>query len=99
MLISIINWLEDNQQPCFYKKNFGVECPGCGMQRAFIYLLKGNVLESIIVYPPLLPILILFLFLFLHLLFKFEKGGIMIKYLFIFVFIIIVINYILKFFI
>jgi hypothetical protein len=95
-MAKIIEWLEMHQQPCFYKKHFGVACPGCGMQRSFIELLKGHVYESFLLYPALMPIIIMLLFLILHVFFKFEKGGKILKYLFIFTFSLMVINYILN---
>src|ERR1051325_11304177 len=75
---TIIHWLETHQLACFYKSTFGIECPGCGAQRAFILLLKGNISQSFFTYPPLLFFLSLILFLVVHLIFKFRNGG---KYL------------------
>lgn len=89
----IIHWLESHMQPCFYKKFIGIECPGCGMQRALIELLKGNILESILIFPALIPILFMFIYLLLHLIFKFKKGANVLKYTFIINSAIIVVNY------
>ena len=72
MLEDIIGWLESHLQPCVYKKELGFECPGCGLQRSLIELLKGNIIESIMIYPGLLPTIGLFLFLILHIVFKFN---------------------------
>lgn len=52
--------------PCMSKKLFGVECLGCGTQRALILLLKGEFVEAFKMYPPIYTLVILFLFLFLH---------------------------------
>lgn len=93
---SIIAWLEESMLSCFYKKNFGLECPGCGMQRSLVLLLKGDIVASIKMFPALIPMLAMFVFLILHLIFKFEKGGIYLKYFFIFTVSIIVVNYIFK---
>jgi hypothetical protein len=93
---TIIEWLERNMMPCFYKKYLGMECPGCGMQRAIIELLKGNFVESLKTYPALLPTIAMLIYLVLHLIFKFEKGGIYIKYFFIFTVSIMLINFIFK---
>lgn len=93
---SFINWLERNMMSCFYKKYFGIECPGCGMQRAFVELLKGNFVESFKLFPALLPIIFMFIFLVLHLIFKFEKGGLFIKYMFIFTTLTMIISYLYK---
>lgn len=99
MILGIVQWLERNMLPCPYKHYSGIDCPGCGMQRSVIELLKGNILDSIFAYPPLIPIIFLFLFLFAHLKYKFNNGANIIKYLFIFVVIIIVINFVIKLFI
>jgi len=93
---SLIDWFENHIVPCIFKKYFGIECPGCGMQRAFVELLKGNLSESIKIYPPLIPMIIMVVLLILHLLFKFKNGAKVLKISFIFVALIIVINYILK---
>lgn len=92
----LIGWLERNQGTCFYKRYFGIECPGCGMQRSFVELLKGNVLESIILYPALLPIMLMLFYLSAHLFFKFPKGYLVLKISFIFTAVIILIHFILK---
>lgn len=96
MANSIVNWLESHTLPCFYKKYLGIDCPGCGMQRAFIELLKGNFWESLKTYPPLIPTLVMFLVLILHLIFKFKKGAFYLKIIFIFTASLIVINYLIK---
>jgi hypothetical protein len=91
-----IDWLEQHQGSCFYKRNFGIDCPGCGMQRAFIELLRGNIWESIQQYPALLPMILMIFFLIAHLIFKFPKGALVLKISFIFTVAIIVINFVLK---
>ncbi len=98
MYYNFINWLESHTIPCFYKKILGIECPGCGMQRAFIELLKGNFIESLKSYPPLLPTIAMFLLLILQLIFKFKKGVYYIKIIFIFTASLIMINYLFKIF-
>lgn len=70
--------------PCAYKKYFGVECPGCGMQRSFIALSKGEVAESLYLFPALLPLAFMLLFLILHLKFKFRNGATWLKWMFLF---------------
>jgi hypothetical protein len=72
---SLISWLETHSMPCLYKKWFGMDCPGCGFQRSFILLLKGNFSDSFHLYPALIPFLMVNLFLIVHLFFKFRKGG------------------------
>jgi len=74
-LSKLIQWLENHFLVCPYKKLLGIDCPGCGMQRAFIELLKGNFWESFKTYPALGTTILLFVFLILHLIFKFNKGA------------------------
>jgi hypothetical protein len=95
-MLLLINWLETHQLPCFYKHYLGVDCPGCGMQTAFILLLKGQLLKSIIAYPALLPTLFMICFLILHLFYNFKKGAVILKISFIFTVAIMVFNYIIK---
>jgi len=97
MLENLISWLETNMQTCPYNYYFGIECPGCGMQKAIIELLKGNFVESIQFYPALIPLFFLFLLLIVHLVFKLKNGAEMLKYLFLFNVLIILVSYIVKF--
>ncbi len=94
MSLHIIHWLEKNQQPCPVKEITGFQCPGCGMQSAFIALIKGNIVESIMLYPPLTPIMVMIAVLVLHLVFNLKNGALILKNLFIFSVVLIVFNYI-----
>ena len=58
MLDNLIQWLQGHMFPCFYKQAFGLSCPMCGFQRSVIELLKGNVIESILQFPALIPLLL-----------------------------------------
>ena len=80
---NLIVWLESGMRTCTVREHTGIWCPGCGLQRSVIAMLKGNVVESISLYPALLPIMLMFGFLFLHLVFKFRAGADILKYLFI----------------
>jgi len=44
--------------PCSWKESFGIECPTCGAQRSIEFLLKGDVLSSMIAFPALFPLLL-----------------------------------------
>ncbi len=92
----LINWLESHSRACTFRKLFGFDCPGCGFQRAFVELLKGNVYESILIYPPLLPILVLIALFFSHLIFKINNGAKILKYSFVVTVAIIFLNYLYK---
>lgn len=43
--------------PCPFKYLTGYDCPGCGFQRAALALLKGDVHQSLQLYPPAIPII------------------------------------------
>jgi len=92
----LISWLEAHQQSCSFKEHFGIDCPGCGLQRSIIELLKGNIVASISLYPALIPVMTMFVFLALHLLFRFRHGALILKIMFIFNISLIAINYIYK---
>ena len=96
---SFIHWLEDHFMTCPYKALSGMDCPGCGMQRSFIELLKGNFSESFLLYPALLPTLFTLLFTACHLVFKFKNGAEVIKYSFISTVIIVLFSFFLKMFV
>ena len=81
---------------CPYQTYFNMDCMGCGIQRSFIALLKGDLLESIIYYPALIPMLLMFSFLIAHLVFKFKHGAAWLKYQFLFVITIVVVNFVVK---
>ena len=95
-MLFLINWLETHQLPCFYKHYLGIDCPGCGMQTAFIFLLKGQLYSSILAYPPLIPTLLMLAYLILHLSINFKKGAVVLKISFIFTVVIMVLNYIIN---
>jgi Protein of unknown function (DUF2752) len=96
--LSIITWLEQHQFACLFKKLTHLDCPGCGIQRSIIELLKGNILESIKLYPPTIPILFLFALLGSYLIIKWNKGYLHLKYTYLFCAAIIVANYFYKIF-
>ena len=54
----MISWLESHMLPCAYKSLLGFDCPACGAQRSFVLLLKGDMRNSFIMYPPLIPVLL-----------------------------------------
>jgi hypothetical protein len=91
-----VDWLEKFQLPCIYKLATGKDCPGCGMQRAIILLLRGNFFESVKMYPALIPIMIMLFFLLAHLIFKFKHGAKTLVWMFIVNVIIILCNYFYK---
>jgi hypothetical protein len=91
-----VDWLEKYQAPCIYKLITGHDCPGCGMQRAIILLLRGDFIESVKMYPALIPIIIMMVYLSAHLIFKFKNGPKILVMMFILNVIIILSNYFYK---
>jgi hypothetical protein len=67
-------WLEKHMLPCAYKSIFGFDCPGCGFQRSFIALLKGDMGRSLLLYPATIPLLLTAVFLLLDLKFHFPNS-------------------------
>lgn len=53
---------EDHMLPCMFKTATGMDCPGCGTQRAFSKMADGKVVDSYVMFPALIPTLIVFLF-------------------------------------
>ncbi|PXY43710.1 hypothetical protein DMB68_19190 [Flavobacterium hydrophilum] len=58
--------LEKYMLPCLSKTLFGVECLGCGFQRALFLLFKGNFFAAFKMYPAIYTTLIFLIFLTLH---------------------------------
>lgn len=94
--LNIVGWLEQHQLPCLFKKITHTDCPGCGMQRSFLLLLRGDMTASFQMYPALLPVLVLFVILVLHLIFKIRKGALILRYSYLFCAGIILLSYIYK---
>lgn len=62
-LIIVLLGVENYMLPCFTKKIFGFDCPGCGLQRSLVHLIKGEFSAAFHMYPAIYPMLILFGFL------------------------------------
>ncbi|WP_333809570.1 DUF2752 domain-containing protein [Flavobacterium sp.] len=62
--------MEEHMLPCMNKQLFGVECPGCGTQRAIAFLLEGEFWEAFKMFPAIYTLFLFFIFLALHLLDK-----------------------------
>jgi len=60
--------LENFMLPCFSKQLFGIDCPGCGAQRAALLVSKGEFASAFHMFPAIYTTLAFFLFLGLHLL-------------------------------
>ena len=53
-------FIEDYMLPCFTKKIFGFDCPGCGLQRSVAFLFQGDFTAAWEMYPALFTIIPLF---------------------------------------
>lgn len=58
--------LEDFMIPCMSKQLFGMDCPGCGMQRSVALLFRGDFAEAFHMFPAIYTTIPLFLFIGLH---------------------------------
>jgi hypothetical protein len=74
-LETLISFFEQHLFICSIKSLIGIDCPGCGMQRAFIALLKGDLIQSLKFNASLLPFLFTILFTICHLIFSFKNGS------------------------
>ena len=87
---------EDYLLPCLNKQMFGVECPGCGIQRSLVLLGKGEFVEAFKMYPAIYTLLLLALFILLNFKMKFKNSKRIIVTLAIINVLIIVISYFIK---
>ncbi len=60
--------------PCLNKRLFGLECPGCGMQRAVLHVGKGQFNEAYQLYPAVYTLILLFVFIGINFLYKFRHA-------------------------
>lgn len=84
--------------PCLNKSLLGVECTGCGGQRAFLLLFEGNFTEAFFMFPAIYPMVILLIFLLFNLFYRFKKDFQVKIGLIVFTALVMAINYGLKMF-
>ncbi|MFI1771492.1 DUF2752 domain-containing protein [Thalassobellus citreus] len=82
--------------PCLNKKLFGVDCMGCGMQRAALLVFKGEFVEAFYMYPAIYTLILLFGFIVLNIFFKFKHSNKVIAALAILTVLTIITSYIIK---
>ncbi len=58
--------------PCLNKELFGIECLGCGIQRAAALLFRGEFIAAFKMYPAIYTLILLVLFLVFNLFVKFK---------------------------
>lgn len=69
--------------PCSWKETFGIECPSCGAQRSFLELIHGHIIESIVLFPALLPLIAVGILMVVHILRPMKKASLWIVRLFV----------------
>jgi hypothetical protein len=62
--------LQNYLLPCLNKKLFGIDCPGCGTQRALVQVCEGNFVGAFHQFPAIYTTMLFFGFLALHFLDK-----------------------------
>lgn len=82
--------------PCVVKVLTGWPCPWCGMQRGTMALLEGNFVESLTMFPPLLPMIALVIVLIVSLKFDFAYRLVLLYGAYGLVFFSLIVNFITK---
>jgi hypothetical protein len=88
--------MEDFMLPCPIKKVFGVECLGCGSQRAIVMVFEGRFSEAFHLFPAVYTLLIFFGFLVLNIFDKKRNYGNILIFLAVINLIIMIISYFFK---
>jgi len=94
----MFDWLQNHLIPCPFKALTGIDCPGCGFQRSFMALVKGDLSTSWLLYPPTIPLILLFICTGILYKFPVKHQSTVLKMLFLFVGNIVMISYIHKLF-
>lgn len=66
--------VKDYMLPCLNKQLFGIDCPGCGLQRSVLLLFNGEFIAAFKMYPAIYPIITLVLFLIFDAFFVIKKA-------------------------
>jgi hypothetical protein len=64
--------IEEYMLPCINQSLFGVDCTGCGAQRAAVLLFSGEFSKAFAMYPAIYSLVILLVFLVFNLFIKFK---------------------------
>ncbi|MEM7087066.1 MAG: DUF2752 domain-containing protein [Bacteroidota bacterium] len=88
--------MEEYMLPCLNKQLFGIDCLGCGIQRATALLFKGEFVAAFKMYPAIYTLIILLLFLITNIWVKFKYDRIIKISLIILNVLIVVIGYMIK---
>lgn len=91
---ALVDQLEAHLLPCGFKQLTGVSCPGCGMQTAFVALLRGDLAASLAANPALIPLIFTFVFTLCHLKMGFRRGPRIVLALFLFSSALMIVNHV-----
>jgi hypothetical protein len=58
--------MEEYMIPCMNKQLFGIDCPGCGTQRALALLIKGQFADAFFMFPAIYTSILFVILLGLH---------------------------------
>ena len=64
--------MEEYMLPCLNKQLFGIECLGCGIQRAAALLFRGEFIAAFKMYPAIYTLFLLVVFLIFTFFIKFK---------------------------
>ncbi|WBX78005.1 DUF2752 domain-containing protein [Tenacibaculum ovolyticum] len=88
--------MDDYMLPCLNKKFFGVDCLGCGIQRALNLLIHGEFIAAFKMYPAIYTLLFLAVIIVLNFFYKIKYAQKIISILAVINVLIIVVSYLIK---
>jgi hypothetical protein len=91
-----IQWLQNHLLACPFKQLTGIDCPGCGFQRSVLALARGQLGQSLQLYPATIPLFAVTAFVLLDCRCRFDKRHTAKKGLYIVTGTIIICSYVMK---
>lgn len=82
--------------PCLNKQMFGLECPGCGVQRSVALVSQGKLIDGFLMYPAVYTLTLLGIVILISFFYKFKHSTKIISILAIVSIILILTNFIYK---
>jgi len=95
-ILFLLSTPDDYMLPCLSKQVLGIECFGCGGQRAVHLLFHGEFISAFKMYPAIYPLIALSLFIGANIFFKFKHSSKIINTLAIVTITTIVLSYLIK---
>lgn len=87
---------EDYMLPCLNKKLFGIDCPGCGLQRSVVLVSKGELKGAFYMFPAIYTTFLFIIAVVFHFVLKKKSTARLIIFLAILNSLIIIVAYIIK---